>query len=177
MGNAVSEPSDDTSLRRSPGVDHPQPAFLAAVARDTLASVLVEMLCRRWCQPPVRSPGGGKGWRTVANSVRNLLHLVARGSDQWIHRYTPDLIKGDLDSLRADVREYYVTQVRSPALQLDRRSYDSLESTGPARLGSRYDRSHEVHRYAGRKRTRGRAQGQIDLPTNYSNRSKRSDPV
>lgn len=40
------------------------------------------------------------------------LCLTGRVSDEWIHRYTPDLIKGDLDSLRADVREYYSTKVR-----------------------------------------------------------------
>ena len=28
------------------------------------------------------------------------------------YRYIPDLIKGDLDSLREDVREYYSTKVR-----------------------------------------------------------------
>ena len=37
-----------------------------------------------------------------------------RGADK--HRYTPNLIKGDLDSLREDVREYYATKARCSRL-------------------------------------------------------------
>ena len=33
--------------------------------------------------------------------------------NERIRRYTPDLIKGDLDSLREDVRDYYTAKVRS----------------------------------------------------------------
>ena len=32
--------------------------------------------------------------------------------DSFENRYIPDLIKGDLDSLRSDVREYYEAKVR-----------------------------------------------------------------
>lgn len=41
-----------------------------------------------------------------------------RGGIQSPFRYLPDLIKGDLDSLRDDVKKYYESQVRIPKLFL-----------------------------------------------------------
>jgi thiamine pyrophosphokinase len=58
-------------------------------------------------------------WRCCADGGANRLYDLlgeAKDGEQLRTLYTPDLIKGDLDSLRADVREYYVTQ-RVPVLR------------------------------------------------------------
>lgn len=42
----------------------------------------------------------------------HLFYPILQASNEWTYRYTPNVIKGDLDSLRENVREYYSTKVR-----------------------------------------------------------------
>jgi thiamine pyrophosphokinase len=56
-------------------------------------------------------------WRCCADGGANRLYDVLGGASNseveptTCCRYLPDLIKGDLDSLRGDVRKYYASQV------------------------------------------------------------------
>ncbi|KAF7796631.1 hypothetical protein EIP86_007813 [Pleurotus ostreatoroseus] len=46
-------------------------------------------------------------WHCCADGGANRLHDTLQVGKDLRTQYIPDLIKGDLDSLRADVREYY----------------------------------------------------------------------
>ncbi|KAF8127048.1 thiamine pyrophosphokinase [Boletus edulis] len=69
-------------------------------------------------------------WRCCADGGANRLYdLLGEAGDGELLRnlYTPDLIKGDLDSLRRDVREYYSTK-GVPVLQdLDQDTTDLMK--------------------------------------------------
>ncbi|KXN91733.1 Thiamin pyrophosphokinase 1 [Leucoagaricus sp. SymC.cos] len=49
-------------------------------------------------------------WRCCADGGANRLYDLLRSHHIDLRSYLPDLIKGDLDSLRYDVREYYESQ-------------------------------------------------------------------
>src|SRR5882757_4415932 len=74
------------------------------------------------------------------------------GSDA-ASRFLPDMVKGDLDSLREDVKLYYTSQVLHPyALQLPISSDFLPECTNNPRRRPRFYRSHEMCASAGRER-------------------------
>lgn len=74
-------------------------------------------------------------------------------------RYIPDLIKGDLDSLREDVREYYSTKACFRGIAASSTILQCLGSVHLSRLGPRYHRSHEMYPNTRGERTQGRTQG------------------
>ena len=134
MGNAIFEPSD-CRRRHSQGADHPQPTLFPPFARGALERLLVEVLRGRRCKLHVRSPleGNGRRCRVAAKSVERL--RVSPNHDEWIHQYTPDLIKGDLGSLHENVRDYYATKVCFRDLGWMAGPYNCiLGSTKPARF-------------------------------------------
>ena len=110
MGNTIFEPSD-CRRRRSQGTDHPQPTLFPPFARDALERLLEEVLRGRRCQSSVRSPGGGNGRRCRVPAKPVSSERLRVSPNEWIHQYTPDLIKGDLGSLHENVRDYYTTKV------------------------------------------------------------------
>lgn len=73
-------------------------------------------------------------WRCCADGGANRLHDTAENKESlspipsshiqylMIYRYLPDLITGDFDSIRTEVRAYYTSKVRPP-LSLLGRSY------------------------------------------------------
>ncbi|KAF8557455.1 thiamine pyrophosphokinase Thi80 [Imleria badia] len=69
-------------------------------------------------------------WRCCADGGANRLYdlLGEAGNTELLRNlYTPDLIKGDLDSLREDVREYYSTKALPVLQDLDQDTTDLMK--------------------------------------------------
>ncbi|KAI0649262.1 thiamine pyrophosphokinase [Trametes meyenii] len=71
-------------------------------------------------------------WHACADGGANRLHDLLKDHDgkDKRHLYTPDLIKGDLDSLRDDVRAYYSAQGVRIVYDADQDSTDLMKCIG-----------------------------------------------
>ncbi|EIN03724.1 Thiamin pyrophosphokinase [Punctularia strigosozonata HHB-11173 SS5] len=67
-------------------------------------------------------------WRCCADGGANRLHdLLLRSAPAARRRYIPDLVKGDFDSLRDDVKAYYTSQGASVVHDEDQYSTDLMK--------------------------------------------------
>ncbi|KAI0734209.1 thiamine pyrophosphokinase [Fomitopsis betulina] len=76
--------------------------------------------------PLLRTLWQACSWRCCADGGGNRLHDLLQGSGER-ELYRPNLIKGDLDSLRDDVREYYASNGVPVIYDLDQYSTDLMK--------------------------------------------------
>jgi len=92
-----------------------QPAPSGEVPRTKIALIILN---QPFSKPLLSRLWHASDWRCCADGGANRLHDLLSGADDrptsqialggsGADQYLPDLVKGDLDSLRADVRQYY----------------------------------------------------------------------
>ncbi|KAF8269552.1 thiamine pyrophosphokinase, partial [Lactarius quietus] len=79
-----------------------QPVPFGDVPRAKIALIILN---QPFSKPLLSRLWHASDWRCCADGGANRLHDLLTGSEA--DKYLPDLIKGDLDSLRDDVRQYY----------------------------------------------------------------------
>ncbi|OJT15210.1 Thiamin pyrophosphokinase 1 [Trametes pubescens] len=85
-------------------------------------------------------------WHACADGGANRLHdlLISQDGKDKRHLYTPDLIKGDLDSIRDDVRAYYASQGVRIVRDEDQDSTDLMKCIGALVEDEKTERHVEV---------------------------------